>query len=401
MSGKCPVVHFDHHSPEFAENRDQLLRELRAKAPLAYTESYGGHWVVSSYVLANTVLENPEVFSSEKLADGTRGVTIPSVGPRLLPAEADAPLHTLLRKAIMPAYAPKVLKQFDGTVRQIVEETVDAVIRKGKFDVVEDIAEIVPPLVGLRHLGFPEEHRAGMVEAIKIALKTGKLDQEAAQAFQNACGLMMMFVQSRRRNPTDDLMSALVQCKEPELSDEELMWMGITLFVGGFKNPGAHISNMLLHLARDTELRGRLIADRSLIGKATNEFLRFYTSGVSVARTVTRPFELGGIALSEGDRILVMLPAANHDAVAFENPEVFDIDRPFKNRHLAFGGGPHFCVGFKLASVMFEHLLNEIFNRMPDYTVDLARAVKVSDAGIQAGYSVMPAYTGIALTNAA
>lgn len=395
MPSQCPVVHFDHHSAAFGQDRTRILRQLRTTTPLAYTESHGGHWVVTSYALATIVLENPEVFSSAKAADGSRGVTIPSVPVRLLPAETDPPLHTQLRKAIAGAYSPRALKAMEPSVREIVRESVDRIVAKGAFDIVEDIAEMVPPLVGLRHLGFPDEHRATMVGAIKTALHTGVPPEAAGKAFQAACGMMLSFAQSRRQAPSDDMMSTLVGWSDPPLSDEDLMWMGLTLFVGGFKNPGAHISNMLLHLGQDLSLRRRLIQDRSLIPKATNEFLRFYTAGVSVARTVTRNFELGGIGLSAGDRILVLLPSANHDDAAFANAEVFDLERPPQSRHLAFGGGPHFCVGFKLATIMFEVLLNEIFDRIPAYTVDAEKAVRVEDAGIQAGYVVIPAHTGL------
>lgn len=401
-SGKCPMVKFDHHTREFSNNRSALLKELREHTPLAYTESYGGHWVVTSYALAKQVLDNPEIFSSEKLPDGTRGVTIPSVGPRLLPAEVDPPVHSKLRRLIAPAYTPKSVKALEPVVREITVKLVDDLLRKGDFDIVADVSEVLPPLVGLRHLKFPEEEREAMVAAVKIALSTKVSSDQAAQAFGSACQRMMAFALSRRQSPQeDDLMSVLAQSKDPELSDEELMWLGITLFVGGFKNPGALISNMLLHLGQDIELRQRLIRDRSLIPKAIEEFLRFYTPGVSVARTVTRSTELGGIQLVEGDRVLVPLPGANHDEAMFTNGEVFDIDRETNAKHIAFGGGPHFCVGFRLSYLMFNTLLNEIFDRIPDYVVYADRALRVDDAGIQAGYVTIPASTGMRQAQAA
>lgn len=395
MSGTRIVVPFDHHSREFSANRTRILEQLRTTAPVAYTESHGGHWIVSSYALANVVLDQPEIFSSEKAADGSRGVTIPSVGPRLLPAETDPPVHTQIRKLLQPAYSPKALKALDTVLDEIITETIDRLIEKRDFDIVADVADVVPPLVGLRHLGFPADQRQTIVDAIKIALKTGVPGDEAARAFGNACMEMMKFVKTRQANPVDDVMSSLVKSTEPALSDEELMWLGMTLFVGGFKNPGAHISNMMLHLGQDLTLRQRLIADRSLIPKATAEFLRFYSAGVSVARTATRDFELGGVQIAAGDRVLVVLPAANHDEAAFENGESFDIDRSTQNRHLAFGGGPHYCVGFKLALNMFDKLLNQVFDRIPDYTVNAEAAVRVEDAGIQAGFDTIPASTGI------
>ena len=277
---------------------------------------------MTSYARAKEVLEHPELYSSEKLPDGTRGVTIPSVGPRLLPAEVDAPVHTKFRRLIAPFYFPKALKELEPVIKEIVVKLVDDILAKGDFDIVEDISEVLPPLVGLRHLGFPEEEREAMVEAVKVALSTSVSSDQAAQAFGSACQRMMMFAMSRKQQPpAEDMISVLAHSKDPLLTDEELMWSGITLFVGGFKNPGAHLSNMLLHLGQDTALRQRLINDRSLIPKAMDEFFRFYTPGVSVARTVIKNTVLGGISLAEGDRVWGPLPGANHDESLFENGE--------------------------------------------------------------------------------
>ena len=398
---KCPVARFDHHSREFSHHRSAMLQSLRTSTPIAYTASHGGYWVVTSYELAKQVLENTEIFSSEKSADGTGGDTIPSVGPRLLPAETDAPLHNKLRKLINPAYSAKSVKTLEPVIKQIVIKLVDDLVAKRDFDIVDDVAEMLPPLVGLKHLGFPEAEREAMVEAVKTALSTGVSSDQAAQAFGSACQKMMAFAQSRRQSPGDDVMSVLANSSDPRLGDEELMWMGITLFVGGFKNPGAHISNMLLHLAQDTKLRQRLIDDRSLIPRATEEFMRFYTPGVSVARTAKIDTVIGDAKIAAGDRVLVVLPGANHDEAVFKNGESFDIDRETNGQHMALGFGPHFCVGFRLATVMFDILLNEIFDRIPHYVAYADQAVRVDDAGIQASYVSIPASTSIRQAQAA
>lgn len=382
---------FDHHSEYFSENRFDILSELSNNSPIIRSNQYGGFYAVSSYELANSVLSNPEVFSSLKNEDGSNGVTIPSVGPQLMPAETDAPLHTKLRRIAMPFYSPKALNELKTIVDEVITKLVDDVVLKKEFDIVADIAEMAPPLIGLRHMGFPEDQRADMVAAVKAGLSTEAPGEEAAAAFQAACGQMMQFVQQRRANPTDDLISRYIRCEDPVLNDIDIMWIGITLFVGGFKNPGAHISNALLHLGQDNELRNRLIADRSLIPKANLEFLRLYTAGNAVARTVTKRVNLGGTDLAAGDRVLVLLGGANRDPQVFENPDKFILNRTNINSHLAFGGGPHFCIGFKLANIMFERLLNEVFDRIPNYRVHAELAQKVPDAGIQAGYLSIPA----------
>lgn len=396
------VIDFDHHAAETSHHREQVLARVQ-NHPLFYTESNGGHWVVTSHALAKEVLRHPEIYSSEKREDGTGGVTIPTVvGPRLIPAEIDAPYHRDMRKVLTPKFNKAAVDALTPAVEALVVETIDHVLELGDFDVVEHIADVIPAGVMVRHLGFPDETRKPFIESIQAALSvmpkasSGEMTPEilaGIEAFGGAVQTIQDFVAMRKADPTDDVVSYL--CREEHgFTDDELLWIVFTLMVGGFENPAALISNMLLRLAEDTELRARLAADPALIPAAVDEFLRMVTAGVSLARNIVVDTELDGHKLRAGERILVWLPAANLDPEAFDEPEAFRLDRG-RCPHLAFGDGPHICPGDKLARLQFHLLLREVLQRMPNYTVDLDRSERFDDAATMYGWRTMPASTGL------
>jgi cytochrome P450 len=393
MTTRGPVVDFDHHSPEFAVNRDAILADLRTRCPVAYTEHHDGYWVVTSFELARQVLGDPLTFSSEKADDGSGGDTIPSVGPRLIPAECDPPYHDALRRALNPMFTRPASEALRSTTEDIVTGLIDRVIDKGEFDLVHDVGDVLPATLTVIYLGFPPEQRIPFIRSIQASLsmepKTDG-DLSGMESFANACQAILALIDARRAEPRDDLVSYLATHEDPSFDDEELLWIVFTLLVAGFENTAALITNALIHLAQDRPLRDRLIAEPGLIGKATEEFLRFYTPGVSLARTVVQDVELGGVPLKKGDRVLVALPAANHDETAFPQGGTFDVDRASRS-HVAFGYGPHYCLGAWLARMEWQVLCREVLRRIPDYEVHLDRAERFSDAGIMNGWKTVPA----------
>jgi cytochrome P450 len=252
------------------------------------------------------------------------------------------------------------------------------------------------------YLGFPEHERVPFIRSVQAALdvmpyasdpefaNSPKM-QEGLAAFGHAVSVINTLIAQRRAEAADDIVSHLVS-PEFELTDEEVLWVTFTLLVGGAENPAAMIGNSLLYLAQDTELRSRLAADQSLIPAACEELLRQTSSAVSLARNVLADVELGGMTLRAGDRVLLWLPAANRDPRAFDNPEQVDIDRP-TCPHVAFGDGPHVCIGAPLFRVWFQIMLREVLSRMPNYSVDLSAAQRFDDSATMWGWRSMPART--------
>jgi len=391
---------FDHHAPHTSHHRDEVLALVRDH-PVFWTESHGGHWVVTSHELAKQVLRDYSVFSSEKTEDMKGGNTIPTViGPRLIPAEADPPYHRTLRKILTPKFHKRAVDALAPQLEVFITGVIDDAVAKGDFDVVHDIADKIPAGSMTMYLGFPEEQRVPFIRSVQAALNVMPYasDPEFAQSeamqkglaeFGSAVQVINDLIAARRAEPCDDLVSHLVK-PEFELDDESVLWMTFTLLVGGAENPAAMIGNSLLYLAQDTALRARLAADHSLIPQACEELLRQTSSAVSLARNVRSDVEVGGVTMRAGDRVLIWLPGANRDHRVFERPEEVDIDRS-SCPHIAFGDGPHVCIGAGLFRLWFEIMLREILVKMPDYTVDLERAERFDDASTMWGWRTMPA----------
>jgi cytochrome P450 len=176
----------------------------------------------------------------------------------------------------------------------------------------------------------------------------------------------------RRSNPRDDLLTALVELRVEDdrlLTDDELRAVLWNLVGGGLDTTTSLTSLSLRHLERHPEQRRALIEHPELLSMATEEFLRYFPVNESLTRTVVQDTELGGQALYRGDHLLLSWLSANRDGAVFDRPDEVVLDRA-PNAHLAFGVGPHRCIGMHLARVMFQVLIREVLARIPDYVVD-------------------------------
>lgn len=406
MTSAQPVqtLEFDHHSTYTSHHRDAVLAAVRGH-PVFWTESNGGHWVVASHPLAKRVLRDSAVFSSLKTLEMTGGVTIPTViGPRLIPAEVDPPYHRTLRKILTPLFHKRAVEALRPSLNSFIADVVGRTVAKGDFDVIHDIADQIPAGAMVRYLGFPEEERVPFIRSVQAALNvmphagdpefaSSPEMQQGLAAFGHACEVINKLIAERRAQPADDAVSHLVS-PQFGLGDEEVLWLTFTLLVGGAENPAAMIGNSLLYLSQDTALRARLGADPKLIPAACEELLRQTSSAVSLARNVLCDVDLGGARLRAGDRVLVWLPAANWDPEVFADPEHVDIDRP-SCPHIAFGDGPHVCVGAPLFREWFQIMLREVLAKMPNYEIDLSRSQRFDDSATMWGWFTMPARANV------
>jgi cytochrome P450 len=395
-----PTIDFDHHSPRAAHHRDDVLAQVRPH-PIFWTESHGGYWVVASHELVKRVLRDPATFSSLKTEQMTGGVTIPTViGPQLIPAEADPPYHRALRKSLVPKFNAGAINRLEPELHDFISTVIDETVAKGEFDVVTDIANRIPAGSMVALLGFHEEERVPFIKSVQAALEVmpyagdpefaaSPAMQEGLAHFGHAVEVIKSLISLRRAAPHDDIVSHLVA---PELGfdDDEVMWITFTLLVGGAENPAAMIGNSLLYLSQDTALRSRLAADHSLIPAACEELLRYTSSAVSLARTVTQDTEIAGAHVKKGDRILTWLPGANRDERVFDHADIVDIDRP-SCPHVAFGDGPHVCIGAPLFRTWFRIMLREVLTKMPNYSIDFERSRRFDDAATMWGWRTMPA----------
>jgi hypothetical protein len=385
----CPNTDFDIYDPTLVTGADTArltVARLAGLGPVARSELYGGHWVVSGYPEVQEVLRHPETYSSWPNNIVPRGTG------KLLPLEIDPPDHTAYRQSLQRLFNPARMKALESEIRGIVTELIDGFACRGEAEFVSEFAHPLPTRVFLALMGWPLEDAPMFTEATDTILLgvPGGTEEESNAAREQAAGQMYGYfgkvIADRRAgladacSDTDDVTSAIITTPieidgvTRPLTDDELCNMLFLLLIAGLHTTQGSLAWSILHLARNPEQRRRLVEDPGLVPGAVEEILRI-EAAVSPGRKVMVDTSLAGVPLSAGDTVLLVLAGANADAREFDDPGEVRIDRS-PNRHLSFGSGPHRCLGSHLARVELRIALEELHRRIPDYLVDAGELVQ-------------------------
>lgn len=344
---------------------------LRAHSPVHWDDK-NRLWVVSKYDDVVHVERNPQIFCSGQgvMPDSDNQISIITL---------DDPRHAQLRSLISQGFTPTMIRRLEGRIRAIVRECVDAVAGKGSCDLVRDLAvplplRIIAEMIGIRSRDmdrFSEWSDAMILAAGQNNNPT--IVERAANAYVEYAEYLQDVFAERRRNPQEDMVSILVAAQgdgklasnDENMSADELLQFMTLLLVAGNETTRNAISGGMLALIEHPEARAKLVRDPSLINSATEEILRWVSPVVGFRRTATEDTELRGQRIRKGERVLILHQAANRDEDAFADPTRFDIER-HPNYHLAFGVGPHFCLGANLARAEIRAMLGELMARLPD-----------------------------------
>jgi pimeloyl-[acyl-carrier protein] synthase len=339
-----------------------------------------GHWIVSRYADVQRVLRDPH-FGREGIGETLQRVF--GAGPIYESFTRwmlflNPPDHTRLRTLVSKAFTPRASEKLRSTIQQIVDELIDPMQERGTFDLIAELAYPLPVTVICELLGVPREDRgrfnewsAVIAEALDAFVTAPPDLVERANA--GALGLTEYFrqlVATRRRQPGDDLLSALVAAEDQgdRLTEDELLATCVLIFFAGHETTVNLIGTGMLVLLRHPDQLAKLRSEPSLIQTAVEELLRFDGPVQRTGRVVQEDVELGGVALRRGDRISAYLGGANRDPDHFAEPDRLDITRT-ENQHLAFGGGIHYCVGAPLARVEAQLAINTLLRRFPNLTL--------------------------------
>jgi cytochrome P450 len=377
------VVDFDHHSDEFNLNELTINAELRQKCPVAWNENYGGFWFVSSYDAVAQTARDGDTFAHKYEPDaddgvdyqGEMGVPRPEGQPALGIGEVDGPYHQALRHALAPFFSPGAVQKMRPFMEQSAHWFLDQRVGDGQMDLVLDYASPVPAILTMKLMGLPYDNWQLYANLFHSVMAVPQDSDEYTNAIAEVPALMegvLTFAASRRAEARDDLTSFLIQFEfdGKRLDDAQLLNILWNLIAGGVDTTTSQTALTLLHLGTHPELRRQLIDHPELYRTATDEFLRYFSVNQQLSRTVTRDVVLGGQQLRRNDRVIISWLAANHDQQEFERPEEIILDRA-PNRHVAFGLGPHRCIGSHLARLMSEVMVKAVLDRIPDYQVDL------------------------------
>jgi cytochrome P450 family 142 subfamily A polypeptide 1 len=369
------AMQFDILDPHlYAADPFPVYRWLRAHAPV-YWDAKNEIWIVSKYREVEYVSRNPQLFCSG------HGVT-PDADLQISIVSMDDPRHAQLRALVSRGFTPRMIKNLTTRIREIVTASIDAIAGAGGCDFVADLAVPLPLLVIAEMIGIREEDRARFHEwSDTMILAAGQQNNpavlnRATQAYGEFAAYLQDIFADRKQHPREDLVSILVAAQvdgtlaadsENISADELLMFMTLLLVAGNETTRNA-MSGGLLTLIEYPEERAKLLANPGLINTATEEILRWVAPIVGFRRTATQDTELGGQPIRAGQKVLMLYQSANRDPDAFEEPDRFKIDR-HPNYHLAFGVGPHFCLGANLARMEIRVMFEELFRRLPDITL--------------------------------
>jgi len=376
------VVDFDHHSDEFNLNELEVNAELRRRCPVAWNQNYGGFWFVTGYDAVAQTARDGDTFAHKYEPDaadgvdyqGEMGVPRPEGQPALGIGEVDGPYHQALRRALAPFFSPRAVQEMRPFMEQSVHWFLDQRIGDGRMDLVLDYASPVPAILTMRLMGLPHDNwrlYANLFHSVMAVPQDSDEYANVIAAVPSVLDDLLKFAATRRADPRDDLTSFLVQFEfdGKRLTDAQLIDILWNLIAGGVDTTTSQTALSLLHLGTHPGLRQQLIDRPELYETATDEFLRYFSVNQQLSRTVTRDIVLGGQQLRRNDRLIISWLAANHDEHEFERPDDVVLDRA-PNRHVAFGLGPHRCIGSHLARDMFAVMVKAVLDRIPDYRVD-------------------------------
>ena len=376
MSQPPQVDLFD---PAFKVNPYPTYARLRSTAPVhrAALPDGRGVWLITRYDDVLAVLKDERFVKDwRKVMTPEQLDQVPAIPEVMKPLsrnmlDTDPPDHERLRALVSKAFTPRLIERMRGRVQAITDALLDTVEGQGEMDLIDDYAFPLPVTVIAELLGVPSEDRDRFRQWSDAAV-SGNATQEYMekiliphmQAFTDY--LLAMF-EEKRKNPKDNLVSALVQAEEAgdKLSEDELLGMVFLLLIAGHETTVNLIGNGVLALLEHPEQLRRLRDDPSLIKSAVEELLR-YDGPVetSTERFAGEDVAIGGTIIPKGEMVLVVIAAADRDPERFPEPDTLDIAR-MENKHLAFGKGIHHCLGAPLARMEGQIAIGTLIERMP------------------------------------
>lgn len=359
--------------PTFREDPYPLLRHLREVDPVNLTPA--GFWRLTRYADVIHLLE--EVPNGVRPTDGSfpPGAVLADGAFGLFMLQQDPPNHTRLRKLVSKAFTPRALESLRPKVQAITDHLLDGVAEKGTMDVIADLALPVPSTVICEMMGVPTTDRATFTEwtahatHLLAAMLIGpEVVERGIAASASLAAYFQDLIDDRRKHLSDDILSNLIRAEEAgdRLSTAELLSQSIGLLIAGFETTIGLIGNGVLQLIRHPDQLEKLRQKPALIASAVEECLRFDGPIALTSRYLHADAEFGGKLLPKDTLMWAMLFAANRDPAQFPEPDRFDIER-HPNEHVAFGGGPHFCLGAFLARMEGQIAIGSLVRRFRDF----------------------------------
>lgn len=365
-------------SAEFKADPFPLLARLRASDPVYRTTLPDKTvvWLLPRYDDVTALLRD-ERFTKNRRSALTKEQlrSVPWMPPMFRPLERnmldlDPPDHTRLRSLVHKAFTPSLIEHIRSRTQTIADELLDSTARLGEMDLIRDFALPLPMTIITEILGVPtkDHHKFHRWSQAVVSLSSPNPTLRVIPAVWKFIRYLRQFFKLRRRDPQDDLVTALIKAEEAgdKLDENELLAMVFLLLIAGHETTVNLIASGTLALLENPDQMGKLRSEPSLIKPAIEELLR-YTSPVfmTTERYARENAMLHGVTIPRGEMILGVIGSANRDETIFENANELLITRE-PNKHLSFGQGIHFCLGAPLARMEGQIAFTTLLRRLPN-----------------------------------
>jgi cytochrome P450 PksS len=365
-------------SADFKADPFPFLARLRASEPVYRTTLPDKTvvWLLSRYNDVTALLRDERFTKNRRNALTEEQLRkLPWTPPMFRPLERnmldlDPPDHTRLRSLVHKAFTPSLVEQMRSRTQAIADDLLDRIVSTGEMDLINDFALPLPMTIITEILGVPrkDHHKFHKWSQAVVSLTSPSPTLRVLPSVWKFIRYLRQFFKLRRRDPQDDLVSALIKAEEAgdKLNEDELLAMVFLLLIAGHETTVNLIGNGTLALIENPNEMNKLLSEPSLVKPAVEELLR-YTSPVftTTERYAREDTTIHGVTIPQGEMTLGVIGSANRDETAFENPNELQITRE-PNRHLSFGQGIHFCLGAPLARMEAQIAFTTLLQRVPN-----------------------------------
>jgi hypothetical protein len=390
-------VSFDPYSYEIHEDPYPTYRRLRDEAPV-YRNADLGFFALSRHADVLAGFRDSDTFSNRHGVSLDADAWGPSAENAMSFLAMDPPRHTRMRALVSRGFTPRRVAALEPRIREIARTHLEALVAQGGGDFIADFAGKLPMDVISELIGVPEPDRAELRAWADAVVHRDEGVPGIPHSAQVAVGRIFAYftahVEARKKSPRDDLTDALLasEIDGDRLSEREVLGFLFLMIIAGNETTTKLLGNAAYWLWRNPDQRARVRAEPALVPRWVEETLRYDNSTQALSRYVARDLELHGQKLREGDRLVLLIGAANRDERVFPDPERFDLMRD-TSASLAFGQGNHFCLGAALARLEGRVALEELLERAPDWSIEPAGIARVHSVNVR-GFAHLPIRVG-------
>jgi len=394
-----PIV-FDPYDYAFQEDPYPVYRRCRDEDPLHHNAEHD-FWVLTRHADVQHAVRTEGVYSNAMGVSIDKSAWGPDAHKVMSFLGMDPPRQKRLRSLVSKGFTPRRVTELAPRIEQLTDHYLTQCLEQGSFDWITDFAGRLPMDVISEMMGVPEADRVEVRRLADLVVHREPGVHDVPRAGMEASLDLVVYyadmVEQRRKQPTDDLTSALLAAEidGDRLTDEEIIAFLFLMVVAGNETTTKLLGHALCHLTRHPEQYDRVFADPTqpddLVVPWIEETLRYDTSSQMVARHLLQDVELHGKVAPAGSKLLIVLGSANRDDRVFSEPDRYDIfrDKDEVAQLLSFGGGRHFCLGANLARLEAQIALREVVRRVGRVEVDHDACRRVHSINVR-GFASVP-----------